>query len=195
MKNHRATVTSVPGIICFISTAYRMTVVTPMRIMMTSSNGNIFQVTSPLCGEFTSDRWIPLQRRVMRSFNVFFDLRLNKREAGNLRRHRAHYDATVMMPLVSGIDVHYIPQVVHTDCNGLCFVVILVHFIHTLLGCFTGTRGNQGFANCLTLNKHQVIIWTVDFPTNRRMCISHWFSTMLTYCFLWCLSKLFTMTS
>ena len=29
------------------------------RVMMTSSNGNIFRVTDPLCGEFTSLRWIP----------------------------------------------------------------------------------------------------------------------------------------
>ena len=27
--------------------------------MMTSSNGNIFRVTGPLCGEFTGYRWIP----------------------------------------------------------------------------------------------------------------------------------------
>ena len=32
---------------------------TGMITMMTSSNGNIFCVTDPLCGEFTSDRWIP----------------------------------------------------------------------------------------------------------------------------------------
>ena len=37
--------------------------------MMTSSNGNISRITSHLCGEFTGDR----------SFDVFFDLRLNKR--------------------------------------------------------------------------------------------------------------------
>ena len=29
---------------------------------MTSSNGNIFRVTGPLWGEFTSDRWIPLTK-------------------------------------------------------------------------------------------------------------------------------------
>ena len=29
------------------------------EIMMTSSNGNIFRVTGPLCGEFTGHRWIP----------------------------------------------------------------------------------------------------------------------------------------
>ena len=30
--------------------------------MMTSSNGNIFRVTGPLCGEFTGDRWNPLTK-------------------------------------------------------------------------------------------------------------------------------------
>ena len=46
--------------------------------MMTSSNGNIFRVTGPLCGEFTGPGEFPAQRPVMPSF-VFFDLRLNKR--------------------------------------------------------------------------------------------------------------------
>ena len=71
--------------------------------MMTSSNGNIFRVTGPLCGEFTGPVTgeFPLQRPVMRSFDVFFDLRLNKRfanhrDVGDLRRHRAHYDVTAM---------------------------------------------------------------------------------------------------
>ena len=30
--------------------------------MMTSSNGNIFRVTGPLCGEYTGHRWIPLTK-------------------------------------------------------------------------------------------------------------------------------------
>ena len=30
--------------------------------MMTSSNGNIFRVTGPLCGEFTGHQWIPLTK-------------------------------------------------------------------------------------------------------------------------------------
>ena len=46
---------------------------------MTSSNGNIFRVTGYLCGEYTGQRWIPPQRTVTRGFDVFFDLRLNKR--------------------------------------------------------------------------------------------------------------------
>ena len=45
---------------------------------MTSSNGNSFRVTGPLCGEFTGPDEFPTQRPVTRSFDVFFDLRLNK---------------------------------------------------------------------------------------------------------------------
>ena len=51
----------------------------PVLNMMTSSNGNIFRVTGPLCGEFTGPGEFPTQRSVTRSFGVFFDLRLNKR--------------------------------------------------------------------------------------------------------------------
>ena len=46
--------------------------------MMTSSNGNIFRVTGHLCGEFTDPGELSTQRPVTRSFDVFFDLRLNK---------------------------------------------------------------------------------------------------------------------
>ena len=47
--------------------------------MMTSWNGNIFCVTGLLRGEFTGPRWIPAQRPVTWSFDVFFDLCLNRR--------------------------------------------------------------------------------------------------------------------
>ena len=59
-------------------------------VLLAISTGN-----SPDTGEF------PAQRPVMRSFDVFFDLRLNNDlvnnlEAGDLRRHRAHHDVIVM---------------------------------------------------------------------------------------------------
>ena len=47
--------------------------------MMTASNGNIFRVTGLLCGEFTGPGEFPTQRPVTRSFDVFFDMRMNKR--------------------------------------------------------------------------------------------------------------------
>ena len=50
---------------------------------------------SPVTGE------LPSQRPVTRSFDVLFDLclnkRLSKRQAGDLRHDRAHYDVTVMI--------------------------------------------------------------------------------------------------
>ena len=51
---------------------------TCQHIMMTSSNGYIFRVTDHLCREFTGAGEFPAQRPVMRSFHIFFDLRLNK---------------------------------------------------------------------------------------------------------------------
>ena len=38
----------------------------------------------------------PAQRPVTRSFDVFFDLRLNKQLGGDLRCQCTHYDFTVM---------------------------------------------------------------------------------------------------
>ena len=61
---------------CSLELIYRWSV---DFFMMTSSNGNIFRVTGHLCGEFTGPRWIPAHRPVTRSFDVFFDLRLNNR--------------------------------------------------------------------------------------------------------------------
>ena len=70
--------------------------------VMTSSNGNMFRVTgrcagnSPVTGEFPSQKpW--------RGILVFSLIRswingwVNNREAGDLSRHRAHYDVIVMM--------------------------------------------------------------------------------------------------
>ena len=62
----------------------------------------ILRVTGHLCGEFTGPRWIPAQRPVTRSFDLFFDPHLNKRmskqsyKADDLRRYRIHYDVIVM---------------------------------------------------------------------------------------------------
>ena len=72
--------------------------------MMTSSNGNIFRVTGHLCGEFTGDRspvnsphkgqWCGAL--MFSLICVWINGWVNNREAGDLRRYRAHYDVTVM---------------------------------------------------------------------------------------------------
>ena len=46
---------------------------------MTSSNGDIFRVTGPLCVEFTGHRWIPLTKASDAELWCFSNLRLNKR--------------------------------------------------------------------------------------------------------------------
>ena len=48
-------------------------------LMMTSSNGNIFHVTGPLCGEFSGHRWIPLTKASDADLWWVFYLRLIKR--------------------------------------------------------------------------------------------------------------------
>ena len=50
--------------------------------MMTSSNGNIFRVTGPLCGEFTGPGEFPTQRPVARSLDVRLNKRLSKQPWG-----------------------------------------------------------------------------------------------------------------
>ena len=86
--------------------------------MMTSSNGNIFRVTGHLCWEFTGLRWIPRTKEVTRSFDVFFDLRPNKRLSKQLwgwwfETHSPHYEVTVMFD-----SIRYLMMVYHRAVLG-----------------------------------------------------------------------------
>ena len=71
-----------------------------VSFMMTSSDGNIFRVTDPMCRDFTGE--VPSQKSVTRSFHIFSLICawtrgwVNNRDAGDLRRLHAHYDATLM---------------------------------------------------------------------------------------------------
>ena len=72
-----------------------------LLIMMTSLNGNLFSSLAFCAGNSPATGKFPAQGPVARSVGVFFDLLLykqlsNQGEAGDLRRHRAHYDVTVM---------------------------------------------------------------------------------------------------
>ena len=73
---------------------------------MTSSNGHIFRVTGPsVRGIHRSPVNSPHKGQWRGALMFFFYLRLNERlinnrEAGDLRRHRAHYDVTVMKSLL-----------------------------------------------------------------------------------------------
>ena len=71
-------------------------------LMMTSSNRNFFRVTGHLCGEFTGPRWNFPHKGQWRGALIFslicvwINGWVNNREAGDLRRCRAHYNVTVM---------------------------------------------------------------------------------------------------
>ena len=94
--------------------------------MMTSSNGNIFHVTSPLCGEFTGHRLIPLTKASDAEFWCSFficaciNAWVNSREAGDLRRHRGHYDV-IVMACVNGHHSEYSPLYIRGAFNDSTF--------------------------------------------------------------------------
>ena len=115
---------------------------------MTSSNKIIFRVTGPFWGESTSHRQIP-QRLHKSQWREIFMFSLicawttswaNTWEAGDLRRHRAHYGVPAM------------PWNKHTPL--LCYVFpwfwypILVDpmdlFTYIRLGCLTSASATEG---------------------------------------------------
>ena len=80
----------------------RLNHISRQMAMMTSSNGNIFRVTGPLRGESTDHRWVLTQPSdaelwcFLWSASEYPDW-ANNRDAGDLRRHRALYEVTVMI--------------------------------------------------------------------------------------------------
>ena len=75
----------------------------PNWLIKTSSNGTIFRVTGHLWGKSTSHWCIsPFKDQWHGAFRVYFicawtSAWANNRDAGDLRRHRAHFDVTVML--------------------------------------------------------------------------------------------------
>ena len=92
--------------------------------MMTPSNGNIFRVTGPLCGEF------PSQNPLTGSFDVFFDLRLHKRSSEQSKRRWfetpwrplwRHFTACVyrFISNIMGLFLRQISVYASSDCINL----------------------------------------------------------------------------
>ena len=73
----------------------------------------ICEGNSPVTGEF------PAQRPVTRSFDIFFAWMngwVNTRDVCDLRRHRAHYDVTVMYKFYQFQSTLYPPNRANTEC-------------------------------------------------------------------------------
>ena len=81
---------------------------------MTSSNGNIFRVTGPLCGEFTGHRCQDTGHKGQWRGPLVFSLIcawingwVNNRQAGDLRRYRTHYNAIIMVSFAMDYSCRY----------------------------------------------------------------------------------------
>ena len=93
------------------------------KLMMTSSNGNIFLVTGHLCGEVTGPRWIPHTKTSDADFDVFFDLRLNKRLS---KQSWGWWFETLLRSLWRHRDVRCILWVLGS-CYRYCLLASIVH--------------------------------------------------------------------
>ena len=118
--------------------------------MMTSSNGNIFHVTSPLCGEFTGPGEFPTHTPVTRSFDVFFHLSLNKR----LTQPWGWWFETPSWSFWRQCNVP----------SGSCYCQYLTKSVLTHWGRVTHIWGSRfaiiGSDNGLSPGRRQSIIWT-----------------------------------
>ena len=84
----------------------------PCQYMMTSSNGNIFRVTGPLCGEHKG-QW---RGTLMASLIcIWINGWVNNREAGDLRRHRGDYNVILMIDTLS--TVHFF-RIILGECQS-----------------------------------------------------------------------------
>ena len=124
---------------------------------------------SPVAGEF------PARRPVTRSFDVFFDMRLNKHlskqlRAGDLKRHRPHYDDIVTWLFIMNI------------YDTVCLSVVLTsHFLNGLLDllskCFMGLMNfSMSFACFDVHNAHFVVIFILMICHIINCYISRWHS-------------------
>ena len=93
------------------------------RDMMTSSNGNIFRVTGPLWWETTGHRWFPLTKARDLELWCFLwsaperTVEETNRDAGDLSRHRAHYDVAVKEWMCVGVKDENIAAIPGTNIS------------------------------------------------------------------------------
>ena len=94
------------------------------KTMMTSSNGNIFPAVGPLWGNSTVNGEFPhkCQWREALTFSLIFAWTngwVNNWDAGDLKRHRAHYDVTLMIRMWHHLQSHSTSSV-HSNIHFIC---------------------------------------------------------------------------
>ena len=128
--------------------------------MMTSSNGNIFRDTGPLWGEPPVTGGFPSQRPVTQSFDVFFDLRLNKRSSKQSRcwwfRHHmscslwCHFNACWFFGKIAYFDLATTKQLItislQTFVQGICKPASFLHWSWRALDSQADSRSIELFS-------------------------------------------------
>ena len=152
-----------------------------IQLMMTSSNGNIFRVTGPLCGEFTGPRWIPRMKASDAELWCFLwsapwiNGCLNNGEAGE-----SHYDVTVMYILKMDIYIY----VTHEKVCFIFYVLILpfTPLNDCVIWKITGVKQfwHQLYINIFVIDMFKVwpysilvlLFWVGKFKTGRWIHVS-----------------------
>ena len=141
---------------------------------MTSSNGNIFRVTDLLCGEFSAHRWIPRTKTC--DAELWTNGRVNNPRTGDLRRHLAHYDVTVMGKFLTH------------PCGGDICVKYggLIPWLTLIMHCFLIVNQwtlvfNKGFTNLLRTSVCEMVPMFQIFNSRKRTILSRVVSTEVLY--------------
>ena len=120
-----------------------------------------------VCGEFTGLRWIPLQWRGALMFSLicaWINGWVNNRGAGDLRRHRAHYDVIVIIYRLSFTMPDFIMNIGYT-VQRKSYITLLVFCAVT----------------CRKINFYcEIPIWTYPYVGNINAPICLFFFPILS---------------
>ena len=146
---------------------------------MTSSNGNNFSVTDPLCWEFTDHRWIPRTKASDAELWCFLwpapwiNAWVNNRKAGDLRRHRSHHDATVMTYILRSSYSNYHEHIEAQNMAAAWQTAGISYFDSNFMEICSQSsnkqKSNTGSDNGLAAKRWGAIIWINDGLTYRRI--------------------------
>ena len=135
---------------------------------MKSSNGNTFRVAGHLCGEF------PAQRPLMRSFDVFFDLRLNKRLS---KQSWGWWFETISRPLWRHRNAALNPQAT----NGVSIISIKWEQNgHIILG--------HGYSLLKAISPNSSVMWSISWSIlaisetwKKSACAHAWLGSLIVH--------------
>ena len=128
--------------------------------MMTSSNGNMFRVTGSLCaGNSPVTGKFPPQRPVTRSFDIFFDLRLNK--WSNKQSWRQWFE----MPSSS----------LWCHCNEMWWVVLnwcIDHVVFRVNAVISSLQSATGYTRNVDEKDQITLFWIACIRISPTICVA-----------------------